>query len=136
MQGYEVDVGGDDFASTGGGTVHGGIGTGSVNTAVVAEDSHNLLAFSTSLGTVEFWDSQSRSRVGVLATPVSSIERGGPLEVTALKFHQSGLTLATGSSTGLVHLYNLQSLVLMLKKDQGYDYLIQTLTFLTSSTTS
>jgi len=136
MRGYEVDVGGDDFTSTGGGTLQGGIATGSVNTAAVAEDSHNLLAFGTSLGTVEFWDSRSRSRVGVLATPLSSIERGERPEVTALEFHRSGLTLATGSSSGLVHLYDLRSPVPLLKKDQGYGYPIQTLTFLTPSTTS
>jgi ribosome biogenesis protein ENP2 len=130
MRGYEVDVGGDDFTSTGG-TLQGGIGTGSVNTAAVAEDSHNLLAFGTSIGTVEFWDSRSRSRVSILATPLSSIERGERPEVTALEFHRSGLTLATGSSSGLVHLYDLRSPVPMLKKDQGYGFPIQTLTFLT-----
>jgi len=136
MRGYEVDVGGDDFTSTGGGALQGGIGTGSVNTAAVAEDSHNLLAFGTSLGTVEFWDSRSRSRVGILATPASSPENDGRSEVTALEFHQSGLTFATGSSTGLIHLYDLRSPLPLLNKDQGYGYPIQTLTFLTSSTSS
>lgn len=62
MKGYEVDVGGDDLTTVGGGALQGGIGTGSVNTASIAEDSHNLLAFGTSLGTIEFFDSRSRNR--------------------------------------------------------------------------
>lgn len=33
MRSYSVDVGGDDFNSTGGGALQGGIGTGSVNAA-------------------------------------------------------------------------------------------------------
>ena len=136
MRGYEVDVGGDDLNSTGGNTLQGGIGAGSVNTAAIAEDSHNLLAFGTSLGTVEFWDSRSRSRVGILTTLLSSLELDQRPEITTLEFHQSGLTLATGSSTGLVHLYDLRSPVPLLKKDQGYGYPIHTLTFLNPSTAS
>lgn len=53
MRSFDIDVGGDDFTSTGGGTLQGGINTGSVNTGAIAEESHNLLAFGTSLGTVE-----------------------------------------------------------------------------------
>ncbi|KAI9752020.1 MAG: hypothetical protein M4579_005793 [Chaenotheca gracillima] len=133
MKGYEVDVGGDDMTSAGGGALQGGISTGSVNSAAIAEESHNLLAFGTSIGTVEFWDSRSRSRVGLLSTPK---DFDGTPEVTALQFHRSGLSLATGSSSGLVHLYDLRSPVPLLKKDQGYGYPIQTLEFLTSSTSS
>lgn len=136
MRAYEVDVGGDDFTSAGGGALQGGIGTGAVNTAAIAEESHNLLAFGTSIGTVEFWDSRSRSRVGLLAGPVQADLIDGRQEITALEFHRSGLTLATGSSTGLVHLYDLRSPVPLLKKDQGYSYPIQDLIFLTPSTAS
>ena len=136
MRGYEIDVGGDDFTSNGGGALQGGISTGSVNTAANAQESHNLLAFGTSLGTVEFWDSRSRGRVGILATP----REPGPLEarqeVTALEFDRSGLGLATGSSTGLIHLYDLRSPNPILKKDQGYGYAIQTLIYLSSSTST
>lgn len=133
MRGYEVDVGGDDLQSAGAGALQGGIATGSVNVAAIAEDSHNLLAFGTSLGTVEFWDSRARAKVGVLALP-SEFE--ATPEVTALDFHQSGLTLAAGSSSGLIHLYDLRSPVPLLKKDQGYGFPIQNLTFLTPSTAS
>ena len=136
MRGYEVDVGGDDFTSSGGGALQGGIGTGSVNAAAIAEDSHNLLAFGTSLGTVEFWDSRSRARVGTLPALPQTDMIDGKQEVTALEFDHSGLNIATGSSTGLIHLYDLRSPNPTLKKDQGYGYPIQNIVFLTSSTST
>ena len=136
MRGYEVDVGGDDFTSSGGGALQGGIGTGSVNSAAIAEESHGLLAFGTSLGTVEFWDPRSRGRVGILQSPRQSNPIEGKHEITALEFDRSGLGIATGSSTGLVHLYDLRSPVPLLKKDQGYGYPIQALIYLTSSTST
>ena len=133
MRGYEVDVGGDDFTTVGGGTLQGGIGAGSVNAAAIAKDTHSLLAFGTSIGTVEFWDSRTRGKVGVLQRPMPNDSIEGKSEITALEFDRSGLGLATGSSTGLIHLYDLRSSIPLLKKDQGYGYPIQTLIFLTSS---
>jgi len=136
MRAYEVDVGGDDFTSSGGGALQGGISTGSVNTAAIAEDSHNLLAFGTSLGTVEFWDPRARGRIGVMQSPRRTSPMEEKEEITALEFDRSGLGLATGSSTGLIHLYDLRSPNPILKKDQGYGYPIQTLIYLASSTSS
>lgn len=136
MRAYEVDVGGDDFTSSGGGALQGGISTGSVNTAAIAEDSHNLLAFGTSLGTVEFWDPRARGRIGVMQSPRRTSLMEEKEEITALEFDRSGLGLATGSSTGLIHLYDLRSPNPILKKDQGYGYPIQTLIYLASSTSS
>ncbi|MCJ1294130.1 hypothetical protein MMC34_005687 [Xylographa carneopallida] len=134
MRAFEVDVGGDDLTSAGGGALQGGIAAGSVNTAAVAEESHNLLAFGTSIGSVEFWDPRSRERIGVLqsALQASTLEVRG--EITALEFNRSGLSLATGSSTGLVHLYDLRSPIPFLKKDQGYGYPILDLLYLSSTT--
>lgn len=134
MKGYEVDVGGDDLATVGGGALQGGINAGSVNTGAVAEESHNLLAFGTSLGTIEFWDSRSRNRVGILSAPQDAFE--GRSEVTALQFNRSGLELATGASNGLVHLYDLRSPVPLLKKDQGYGFPIKNLIWLDSGTST
>ncbi|KAI5291556.1 hypothetical protein KEM55_008323, partial [Ascosphaera atra] len=57
----------------------------------------------------------------------------GRSEITALQFHRNGLNLATGSSQGLVHLYDLRSPVPLLKKDQGYGFPIHTIDFLTPS---
>ncbi|KAL1304077.1 hypothetical protein AAFC00_000512 [Neodothiora populina] len=140
MKSYEIDVGGDDFSSMGGGALQGGINVGSVNTAAVAENSHNLLAFGTSVGTVEFWDSRSRSRVGLLRQPqnafASSLDADSRSEITAMDFHASGLNLATGDSNGIVQLYDLRSPIPLLTKDQGYGYPIQTLKYLTPATRS
>lgn len=134
MRGYEVEVGGDDMTSAGGGALQGGIATGSVNTAAIAEESHSLLAFGTSLGTVEFWDPRVRGRIGILQGPAQEDLIDGRYEISALEFDRSGLVLAAGSSTGLIHLYDLRSSSPVLKKDQGYGYPIQTLIFLASST--
>ncbi|KAJ5081589.1 WD40 repeat-like protein [Penicillium alfredii] len=133
MRSFEVDVGGDDFTSAGGGTLQGGINTGAVNTGAIAEESHNLLAFGTTAGTVELWDSRAKGRAGVLLPPKLAGPDEARSEITALEFHRSGLTLGTGSSNGLIHLYDLRSPVPLLKKDQGYGFPIHTLKFLQPS---
>ena len=133
MRGYEIDIGDDEALDAGDATLQGGVDTGSVNTAAIAEDSHNLLAFGTSLGTVEFWDPRSRGRVGILQSTSQFDSLNGRQEITALEFDVSGLSLATGSSTGLISLYDLRSPLPTLKKDQGYGYPIHTLIFLDSS---
>jgi len=131
MRSYEIDVGGDDLVS-GGRTLQGGVDAGAVNTGAIAEESHNLLAFGTSLGTVEFWDSRSRNRVGILSAPQDSFE--GRAEISAMTYHRSGLELAVGNSNGLVHLYDLRSPQPLLKKDQGYGFPIKNIIYLESST--
>ncbi|KAL4803744.1 WD40-repeat-containing domain protein [Aspergillus unguis] len=136
MRSFEVDVGGDDFTSAGGGALQGGINTGAVNTGAIAEDSHGLLAFGTTLGTVELWDPRAKGRAGVLLPPTQTGPDDPRNEITALEFHRAGLTLATGSSNGLIHLYDLRSPVPLLKKDQGYGFPIHTLKFLLPSSTT
>lgn len=125
MKPYQIDVGGDDMNSSGGGALQGGINAGSVNVAAVAEDSHNLLAFGTSIGTVEFWDPRSKSKIGLLAS-----QEG---EITALDFDRSGLSLATGSSQGIVQIFDMRRPVPILRKDQGYGFPIKTLMHMTTS---
>lgn len=138
MKAYEVDVGGDDANSVGVGALQGGINTGSVNTAAIAEESHNLLAFGTSIGTVEFWDSRMRSRANVLSLPQTAALDGinTHTSVTALKFNRSGLSFASGTVDGLIYIYDLRSPTPLLKKDQGYGFPIKSLTFLDSSTST
>src|SRR5699024_5911375 len=131
---YEVDVGGDDFSSSGAGSLQGGINTGAVNTAASAEDSHNLLAFGTKLGTVVLLDPRAQGRACILVPPTQFAPDEARNEITALDFHRSGLTLATGASNGLMHLYDLRSPIPLLKKDQGYGFPIHTLKFLQPST--
>ncbi|KAF2870293.1 hypothetical protein BDV95DRAFT_496783 [Massariosphaeria phaeospora] len=130
MRSYEVDVGGEDTVTAGAGSLQGGILAGSVNTGSVAEESHNLLAFGTSLGTVEFWDSRSRNRVGILSAQQDRL--GDRAEITALEFHNSGLQIATGNSDGLVQLFDLRSPVPLLKKDLGYGLPIKNIIWLNS----
>ncbi|OJD30309.1 wd repeat protein [Diplodia corticola] len=136
MKAFEIDVGGDDYTSMGGGALQGGINTGSVNVAAIAEESHNLLGFGTSLGTVEFWDPRSRSRVGILSLPPNASYGDEKVGITALEFDRSGLSLASGTSNGLVHLYDLRSPVPLLKKDQGFGLPIQDIIFLQFKTRS
>ncbi|KAI8931754.1 hypothetical protein NX059_011394 [Plenodomus lindquistii] len=131
MRSYEIDVGGDEVGSV---TLQGGINAGAVNTGAIAEDSHNLLAFGTSIGTVEFWDSRSRNRVGILSSPQDAFQ--GRSEITALKFPRSGLEVAVGDSNGIVHLYDLRSPKPTVKKDQGYGFPIKNIIYLDSSTST
>ena len=136
MRSFEIDVGGDPTASVGRGALQGGIQAGSANCAAIAEESHNLLAVGTSLGTIEFLDPRSRNRVGLLQPPWQHDAFEGKQDITALQFHSSGLKFASGSSHGLTHLYDLRSPTPLLKKDQGYGFPIQDLIFLESSTES
>lgn len=136
MKGYEVDVGGDDYTTVGGGALQGGVYAGSVDSASVAEQSHHLMAFGTSIGTTEFWDPRSKSRIGVLPLPFSRFGDNERHGVTALQFHRSGLEIAVGTSNGLVYLYDLRSSNPLLKKDQGYGYPIQNIIYLNSSSIS
>ncbi|KAI1763340.1 WD40 repeat-like protein [Hypoxylon sp. FL1150] len=122
MKSFQIDVGTDDGVETG---LQGSIGVGSVNTAAIAENSHNLLAFGTSIGSVEFWDSRSKSRVAILG--------GQEGEITALDFSQSGLSLATGTSNGLIKLFDLRSPKPLLQKDHGPGFPIKNLIHMTTS---
>lgn len=122
MKSYQVDVGGDGEA---GGALQGGIDVGSVNVAAIAQDTHGLLAFGTSIGSVEFWDPRSRSRVALLA--------GLDAELTALDFSPTGLSLATGTSTGQIQLFDLRRPAPLLKKDHGYGFPVRKLVHMTNA---
>lgn len=129
MKAYEVEVGGDDFLSMGGGALQGGINVGAVNCAAIAEESHGLLAFGTSIGTIECWDSRSRNRISILGCPpaTSTDEDTGRTEMTALAFDRSGLHMATGDSNGMIRTYDLRSPTPITQRSQGYDFPIQNL---------
>ena len=106
---------------------------GSVNTAAFAEYSHGLLAFGTSVGTVEFWDYRTGHRVALLNIPV---EPEGRAEVTALDFNISGLSAAVGTSDGLIYLYDLRSPTPTVRRDQGFGFPIKHVQYLTTSSSS
>ncbi|KAI1353809.1 WD40-repeat-containing domain protein [Xylaria sp. FL0043] len=122
MQSYRVDVGSDSGSEVG---LQGSIWAPAVNSIAIAENTHNLLAFGTSAGSVEFWDPRSRSRIAVLG--------GQEGEITALDFHDSGLSIATGSSTGVVKLFDMRSPKPLWQKDHGSGFPIKNLTHMTTS---
>ncbi|KAF3936889.1 hypothetical protein ABW19_dt0206132 [Dactylella cylindrospora] len=84
---------------------------------------HGLLAFGTDQGTTELWDPRVGSRV-------ATVERAGMDAITALAFDPTGLQLATGTSEGLIRLYDLRSPVPLLTKDQGYSFPIKNIIYL------
>lgn len=125
MKSYQINVGNENLTEKEGNGLQGGIDAGSVNVAAIAEESHNLLAFGTSIGTVEFWDPRSKERVGILSQNNE--------EITALNFNASGLSIVTGSSKGIIQIFDLRRPTPILTKDQGYGYSIKTLLHLTTS---
>ncbi|KAI1490760.1 WD repeat protein [Biscogniauxia mediterranea] len=122
MKSYQVDVGTDDGVESG---LQGSIFAPSINTAAIAENSHSLLAFGTSIGTVSFWDPRSKSQVATLG--------GQEGEITALDFNPSGLSLALGTSTGLVKLFDLRSPRPLLQKDHGSGFPVKNLIHMTTA---
>lgn len=122
MKSYQLDIGSDDGIERG---LQGGIGAGSVTKAAVAESTHNLLAFGTSIGTVEFWDPRSKARVALLG--------GHEGEISALDFSVSGLSIVTGTTAGVVRIFDLRRPTPLLSKDQGTGYPIRNLIHLMTS---
>ncbi|KAI0553091.1 WD40-repeat-containing domain protein [Xylaria curta] len=122
MQSYRVDVGSDSGSEVG---LQGSIWAPAVNSIAIAENTHNLLAFGTSIGSVEFWDPRSRSRIAVLG--------GQEGEITALDFNDSGLSIATGSSSGVVKLFDMRSPKPLWQKDHGSGFPIKNLIHMTTS---
>ncbi|KAI4604405.1 hypothetical protein KJ359_000543 [Pestalotiopsis sp. 9143b] len=122
MKSYQIDLGVDEGVEKG---LQGSIGVGAVLVAAQAERTHNLAAFGTSIGTIEFWDPRSKNRVSIIG--------GQEGEITALDFSDSGLSLATGSSNGLIKLFDLRSPVPLLQKDQGLGFAVKELKHLTTA---
>lgn len=123
LNSYKIDVGRDEGVETG---LQGSIYAPSVNCGAIAENTHGLTAFGTSAGTVAFFDPRTKK-----AIPVSGPKLEG--EVTALDFSNSGLSLAVGSSNGIVKLFDMRSPRALLQKDQGMGYPIKQLMHLTTA---
>ncbi|CDQ59759.1 unnamed protein product [Oncorhynchus mykiss] len=89
-------------------------------------------ASGTAEGKVECWDPRVRSRVGMLDCALSSVTEGTKVEglpsVSALKFNGS-LTMAVGTSTGQVLLYDLRASHPLLVKDHYYGLPIKSVNF-------
>ncbi|CAN9502040.1 unnamed protein product [Ophioblennius macclurei] len=93
---------------------------------------HHLFAAGSSEGRVECWDPRVRNRVGKLDCALSSLAEGAEVQslpsVSALKFNGS-LSMAVGTSTGQVLLYDLRSNQPLLVKDHFYNLPIKSLNF-------
>lgn len=120
MKSYEVDVGGDEGIEAG---LQGSIESGCVNSVAIAENTHNLLAFGTSRGSVELFDPRVKSKVAVL--------EGLEGEVTSLDFNPyTGLSLVTGTSLGVCSVFDLRRPVPLLRKEQGFGFGIKNIVHL------
>lgn len=108
-----------DMTSGDAGVVNG-VNVANVNPA------HQLFAFGIEgNGTVQFWDPRSRSRVGLLHLPISTLMPSGVdaavgLSATAIASRSDGLSYAIGTSTGHTLLYDIRSPRPYAMKDQGY----------------
>ncbi|XP_061897734.1 nucleolar protein 10 [Entelurus aequoreus] len=93
---------------------------------------HHLFASGTSEGRVECWDPRVRKRVGLLDCALSSLREGMEVlslpSISALKFN-GPLSIAVGTSTGQVLLYDLRSNQPLLVKDHFYNLPIKSLNF-------
>ncbi|KAK7807067.1 hypothetical protein U0070_011429, partial [Myodes glareolus] len=83
-------------------------------------------------GRVECWDPRVRKRVGVLDCALSSVTADSEINslptISALKFN-GALTMAVGTSTGQVLLYDLRSDKPLLVKDHQYGLPIKSVHF-------
>ncbi|GJJ70722.1 ribosome biogenesis protein ENP2 [Entomortierella parvispora] len=100
-----------------------GVNCGEINPA------HLLYGCGTDAGTVEFWDLRVRGRVGILAPSLPENVMSSSLSISAMKFRDDGLTMAVGTSTGHVLMYDLRSSVPLYVKDHQYGFPIKSLTF-------
>ncbi|XP_035953454.1 nucleolar protein 10 isoform X3 [Halichoerus grypus] len=85
-----------------------------------------------SKGRVECWDPRTRGRVGLLDCALSSVTADSEINslptISALKFN-GALTMAVGTSTGQVLLYDLRSDKPLLVKDHQYGLPIKSVHF-------
>jgi ribosome biogenesis protein ENP2 len=98
--------------------------------SVIINPAHQLFGLGSEDSTVEFWDPRSRSRVGVLVVQSPSLTGGGnntTVSITAMEYGNDGLSLAVGTSTGHVLLYDLRTSRPRLVKDHQYGFPIKCL---------
>ncbi|XP_058143868.1 nucleolar protein 10 isoform X4 [Dasypus novemcinctus] len=93
---------------------------------------HGLFATGTIEGRVECWDPRIRNRVGLLDCALSSVTADSEINslptISALKFN-GALTMAVGTSTGQILLYDLRSDKPLLVKDHQYGLPIKSVHF-------
>jgi len=94
---------------------------------------HNLYAFGSEDGKVEFWDPRMKRNLGALEVGGQIVKQfvdvDSAPEITAFRYHTDGLTFAVGSSSGHVLLYDLRKDSPFLTKDHQYQYPIHDIKF-------
>ncbi|PVU94198.1 hypothetical protein BB561_002751 [Smittium simulii] len=98
-----------------------GINTCAINPA------HQLFAFGSENGTVEFWDPRSKSRAGLLSPTVKNTDG---FEITSMSYRNDGLGMALGTSTGQTMIFDLRLSQPLLTKHQQYDLPIKKLAWI------
>ncbi|KUF97727.1 Peptide deformylase 2 [Phytophthora nicotianae] len=91
---------------------------------------HQLVGVGCEDGVVEMFDSRNQQRVGSLDIAAHCATNSAkPLEVTALRFDDDGLTFGVGTSEGQCLLYDLRSSRPLLEKNHQYGLPIVNLQF-------
>lgn len=92
-----------------------------------------LFGCGSKFGHLECWDPRSRLRCGFLDIATSNFVQDYDIStvpgITAMKFRNDGLTVALGTSTGHVLLYDLRAMKPFLVKDHNYELPILSIEF-------
>ncbi|GFN93261.1 nucleolar protein 10 [Plakobranchus ocellatus] len=92
-----------------------------------------LFGCGSTLGHLECWDPRVRLRCGLLDIATSNFVKDYNIsmipEITAMKFKSDGLTVALGTSTGHVLLYDLRAMKPFMVKDHNYELPIHSIDF-------
>lgn len=102
---------------------------------IAINPAHQLFGFGGSNGKVEFWHPTQKKRVGVLDVGealVKAIDASlfdSLPEITSLEFGTDGLTVAAGTSTGQIVVFDLRQSSPLVVKDHQYGFPIKSLNF-------
>ncbi|RUS69583.1 hypothetical protein EGW08_022653 [Elysia chlorotica] len=92
-----------------------------------------LFGCGSKLGHLECWDPRARLRCGLLDIATSNFVQDYDIstvpEITAMKFRNDGLSVALGTSTGHILLYDLRAMKPFLVKDHNYELPIHSIEF-------
>ncbi|KAK3777638.1 hypothetical protein RRG08_021752 [Elysia crispata] len=92
-----------------------------------------LFGCGSKLGHLECWDPRAHLRCGLLDIATSNFVQDYDIstvpEITAMKFRNDGLSVALGTSTGHILLYDLRAMKPFLVKDHNYELPIHSIEF-------
>eukprot|EP01135_Chromosphaera_perkinsii_P005224 Nk52_evm7s326 gene=Nk52_evmTU7s326 len=97
---------------------------------------HQFLSFGTVEGSVECWDPRQRRRMGILNVAPAVVSYAGVdvlegivPEVTTVRYGHDGLSMAVGTSSGHVAMYDIRSNKPLFIKDHQYGFPIKDIKF-------